>query len=113
MLASFDEKRGTCTIRKTLQNQQREVLHIHQSALWGEIEEGQMSEMSVSSVSDGESNGSERGAEVPVQTEPQTSFIKTDKSDKTDKAIQLKGEKATRDALPSGSTLRGALRPAG
>jgi hypothetical protein len=58
MLASFDEKRSTCTIRKTLQNQQREVLHIHKSALWGEIEEGQVSEMSVLSVSNGESHDS-------------------------------------------------------
>jgi hypothetical protein len=34
MLATTDEKRGTSTIRKVLQDQQREVLHLHKATFW-------------------------------------------------------------------------------
>jgi len=98
MLATVDEKRNTCTIRKALQNQQREVLHIRKSTLWGETEEDQMSEMSVLSGSDRESHDSQQGA-VCMRTELQISSIKTDKSDKSDNGILQKREESECEAL--------------
>jgi hypothetical protein len=41
MLATTDKKRGTSTIRKVLQDQQRDVLHLRKAAFWGQTTEEQ------------------------------------------------------------------------